>query len=233
MRRRRAISMPCSASAWATRGRNFAGHVAMHHQRLGRVAHAQPLALGIHRDPLGHLQVGRAVDIHVAIAGEMLDDRHLGFRRHAANQASRRRAEWPRRCTPAAPGNARPLRDRSSRPVARRRRASPASSAACARIAAIARFECAASLPPRRITALPLLTQMRRGVGRHVRPRLVDEKHHAQRHAHLADLQAVGADRRFDDLADRLRQRRHFFQPHGHRLDHLRRQPQPVDLRRR
>ena len=58
----------------------------MHQQRLGRVAHAQPLALGVDGDRLGHVEIGGAVDVDVAVAGEVLDDRHLGFGRDAANQ---------------------------------------------------------------------------------------------------------------------------------------------------
>ena len=46
----------------------------------------------------------------------------------------------------------------------------------------------------------------RRRVGRDVRPRFVDEEHHAQRHADLEHFQAVGPNRRFDHFADRLGQ---------------------------
>jgi hypothetical protein len=58
----------------------------MHEQRF-RVAHAHSLAFGVDRDPLGHFQIGRAIDVHVAIAGEVFDNRHFGFGGHASDVA--------------------------------------------------------------------------------------------------------------------------------------------------
>ena len=42
------------------------------------------------------------------------------------------------------------------------------------------------------------------GVDRDVWPRFVDEQDHAERHADLVDLQAVGPDRAAANLADRI-----------------------------
>ena len=53
------------------------------------------------------------------------------------------------------------------------------------------------------------------GVDRHVRPRLVDEEDHAERHADLEHLQPVRADAALAHLADRVGQRGHLPQPVG------------------
>ena len=63
------------------------------------------------------------------------------------------------------------------------------------------RVAVAASLPPRR-HGVAALDANACGVGGHVRPRLVDEEDHPQRHADLLHLQAVGPDRRGDHLAE-------------------------------
>ena len=57
------------------------------------------------------------------------------------------------------------------------------------------------------------------GVGGDVRPRLVDEPDHAERHPHSGDLEAVGLAPRLDDGAHRIRQSRDLPEPLGHPLD--------------
>ena len=79
--------MPRSIRALPIARQQRVGRVGMDQQRLGRVAHAHPLALGVDHQPLGHLGVGRAVEVDVAIAGVVLDDRHAGLFAHAADQA--------------------------------------------------------------------------------------------------------------------------------------------------
>jgi hypothetical protein len=61
------------------------------------------------------------------------------------------------------------------------------------------------------------LEAQRRDVDGDVGPALVDRQHHAQRHAHLADLQPVGPAPAVDDLGDRVRLRRHLPHTVGHR----------------
>ncbi len=73
------------------------------------------------------------------------------------------------------------------------------------------------------------LHAQRGGVGRHVRPRLVDEENHPQRHAHLQHLQPVRTNRRRHHLADRVRQLGHLVHRLGDPVDPLRRQSQPID----
>ena len=66
-------------------------------------------------------------------------------------------------------------------------------------------------------------------VGGHVRARLVDDAHHAQRHAHAPHLDAGGAEAQVRDLAHRVRQLRDLAQALGHFLDHLGGELEAVD----
>src|SRR5262245_44009121 len=58
----------------------------MHNERLGRVANSHSLALAVKYDFAGHVEVGGGVDVYVAIASEMLDNRHLGLFGDATNK---------------------------------------------------------------------------------------------------------------------------------------------------
>ena len=144
---------------------------------------------------LGHVEVGRRVDVHVAVAGEMLDDRHLGLGGDAANQplaAARNRQV-------DVLGHRQKLADR--RAIGRAHQLHGIGRQADFvgrlgqqlddRLAGVHRFLAAAQ-----DHGVARLDANRRRVGRHVRPRFVDEKHDAQRHADLVDPQAVGPDRR-------------------------------------
>ena len=71
----------------------------------------------------------------------------------------------------------------------------------------------------------------RGGVDRHVRPRFVNDADHAERHAHLADLDAGRAELEAADLADRIGQRRHLPQAFDHRVQRLVGERQAVDER--
>jgi hypothetical protein len=57
------------------------------------------------------------------------------------------------------------------------------------------------------------------GIARHVRPVLVDDRHDAQRHPDLSDLEAVGPHPSVEQLADRVGQRGDLAQPVGHAGD--------------
>ena len=69
----------------------------------------------------------------------------------------------------------------------------------------------------------------RRGVRRDVGPRFVDDADHAQRHAHLADLDAGRPALQIRDVTDRVRQGRDLFQPLRHGLDPAGRERQAID----
>ena len=140
-------------------GQEDRGDRAMDEQRLGRVADARALDLGVDDDLDRHVEVAAGIDVDVAVALVVLQDRHLRLGDDAADQALAaardgqvdelgqaqqladgravdRRDELDRLLGQAAAGPAR-------RPGSRCR----------------ARLVWIASLPPRRITALPLLTQ--------------------------------------------------------------------------
>ena len=54
------------------------GDVGVDEQRLGRVAGAGPLRLGVEDDPQRVVEVGARVDVDVAVARRRVDDRYLG-----------------------------------------------------------------------------------------------------------------------------------------------------------
>ena len=58
----------------------------MHQQAFGGVADPRTLALRVDENPHSHWQVGGCVDIDVADAVVVLDDRHLGFGHDALDQ---------------------------------------------------------------------------------------------------------------------------------------------------
>ena len=68
-----------------------------------------------------------------------------------------------------------------------------------------------------------------RRVGGHVRPRFVDDAHHAERHAHACHLDAGGSAVAIRDRADRIGERRHRLDALGHLLDQRRVEREPVD----
>ena len=82
----------------------------------------------------------------------------------------------------------------------------PVSAAASARIFGDRGVGVGGLLPAAKDHGVAALDANGRRVGRHVRPRLVDEEDHPQRHADLLHFQPVGPDRGGDHLADRLRQ---------------------------
>ena len=77
----RARSSPTSSTP-SRRGRDHGqeglGHGLVHDQRLGRVADARPLGLGVDEDVDGHVQVGGGVDVDVAVAVAVDHVRHGG-----------------------------------------------------------------------------------------------------------------------------------------------------------
>ena len=58
----------------------------MHEQRLGGVADAHPLALGVDGDRFGHVEVGGLVDVDVAVAREVLENGHSRLGADASDQ---------------------------------------------------------------------------------------------------------------------------------------------------
>ena len=67
------------------------------------------------------------------------------------------------------------------------------------------------------------------GVDGHVRPRLIDDADHTQRHAHLANLDTRRQVTHIANLANRVRQGSNLAQSFDHRVDHRRGQRQTVN----
>ena len=70
-----------------------------------------------------------------------------------------------------------------------------------------------------------------RGIGRDIRARLVDDADDAERHAHAADLEAIGADRRVVARRNGVRQGRRLAQALRHRGDAALVEQQAVEVR--
>ena len=73
------------------------------------------------------------------------------------------------------------------------------------------------------------LQAQRRGVDRHVRPRLVDDRDDADRHPPVLHLDAAFERPPLEQLADGILERDHRLDADGHRLDPLGVEPEPVD----
>ena len=80
-------------------------------------------------------------------------------------------------------------------------------------------FECAAVRRAAQHDRVAGLQAQRGGVDRDVRPRLVDDRDDAERHAHLAHVEPVGQPVAVDHLADRVGQRRDRARAVGDRRD--------------
>ena len=215
--RRRAASTPASRERPQRPRQERLGDVGVHEQRLGRVAHPGPLKLGVEDDRPGGLEVGARVDVHVAVARGGVDHGHRGhaLQRRLQPLAAARddqvddaRSGWPARRAPRA---RRPPRATSAPS------GSPASAAACGgdrRQHGVGVRGRARAAQHDRVARLQA---QRGGVDRHVRARLVDDRHDAERHPHLAHVEPVGQPRAVDHLADRVGQRRDLAHARGHR----------------
>ena len=58
----------------------------MHQHRLGRIAHADALSLGVQQDAHGHVDIGIFVDVYVAVAHARLNDRNSGVLHNVADE---------------------------------------------------------------------------------------------------------------------------------------------------
>ncbi|ABA49903.1 hypothetical protein BURPS1710b_3448 [Burkholderia pseudomallei 1710b] len=200
-------------------------------QRLHRVAGAVAMRLRVVADGERLRHARAIVDIHVADAVEVLDHRHARLVDQPLDQA----LAAARHDHVDVFGHRDQLADR--RPIGRAddlhrvlrqpRRRQPFADQLRERGVRFERLRAAAQ--DRRVAGL----QAQRGrVDRHVRPRFVDDPDHAERHAHLADLDSARAIFEIAHLADRVRQRRDLAQPFDHRLQRLVRQRQAIDERR-
>ena len=205
--------------------------VGVHEQRLGGVADARLLDLGVDDDRLGVVEIGGRVDVDVAVARRGVDHRdgRDGLQRGLQALAAARedevddavlRRQLGELLAPAAgdeadravghAGGARGLgRDRGQHGVGVRRRRRAAQHDGVAGLQA-----------------------QRGGVDRDVRPRLVDDRDDAERHAQHAHVEAVGQPLALDDLADRIGQRGDRARAGGDRGDAAGIERQAVEQRR-
>ncbi len=209
-------------------GEEVGGDRAVHQQRLDRVAHSRALHLGVADDVDGHLEVGRLVDVHVAVAVPVDDIGHGGVLEDRADQ---------RRPAP---------RDEA---VDRTAQAHELDRRLVARVGhELDRVDGQALLghrfpqhtgdhqvraqgtrrPPQERGVSRLEAEARR-VARHVGPVLVDDGDDAERHADATDAQSVRSGPPVEHLADRVGQIGDLPQSVGH-LRHLALgQRQPVE----
>ena len=150
--------------------------------------------LALSDDPARHVEFRVAIHIDVAVAFEMADHRHPRLGLHARHQAlAAARHQHVDELPACRRASRRPRRDRRSAPVEWRRPAMPPPCRPCDQ-AGVDRGAGApavgATAQNRRVAGLQA---QRAGIGGHVRPALVDDADHAQRHAHAADAQAVRA----------------------------------------
>ena len=201
-------STPDSRSSPSARGRNSAATSACTSSVSIALQTDGPLHLRVDRDRDGVVEVRRGVHEHVADARRRVHHRHrrvllervlqpLSPARDDEVDHPVLRGELAQLVAVAAADD----RDRAlghARPLAAALAATWASTA----------FECAAVDDPRSTIALPGLQAQRRAVDGHVRPRLVDHRHHAERHAHAPHVEPVLEPVALDRLAHRVRQRR-------------------------
>ena len=106
---------------------------------------------------------------------------------------------------------------------------SPAPAIASRSTPTIAVLLASALAEPRSSAALPDFRQMPAASAVTFGPRLVDDPDHAERHPHLAQLQAVGQGPAPHHLADGVGQPGHVAQPLGHAGDPVLVEAEPVD----
>ena len=177
---------------------------AVDQQRLGRAADAGAPHLGVDGEPHRHVEVGRAVDVEMADAFEMREHRHARLLLHPRDQAlAAARHDHVEIAGKAlqhlADGGAVGGRHQLDRIFRQSRFDEPFDEAGMDGRRGIERIRAAAQ--DHRIAGLEA---ERAGVGRHVRPALVDDADDAERRAHALDLQPVRPVPFGDHLADRI-----------------------------
>ena len=190
----------------------------MHQQRLHRIAWTVALRLGVVRDAHGHVDVGVLVDEDVANAVEVLDHRDLRLACDPFDQAfataRHDHVDVLFIRDEEADGSAIDRGDHLDRGF---RQAGCGQAFAHAGGNGLVAVQCLR--PAAQDAGVAGLEAQRRGVGGHVRPRFVDDADDAERHAHLADLNAGRPVPQLADLADGVAQRRDLFEAFRHRCD--------------
>ncbi len=209
-----------------SRGR---GRVEQH--GLGSTTDTGAAELGVEHDLARHVHVGRSVHVDVAIALQVTDHRHARLLLDACDEvlASARHDDVDvvgHALEHVADGLAVLRRDQLD---ARQRQARRTQAFLEAGVDGPAR--CRALRAAAKDHRIGGLEAQRPGVRRHVRPALVDDADHAERHADPLDAQPVRPLPLGQDAPDGIRQGRDLLQARRHRLQAARVEAQPVEQR--
>ena len=210
------------------RRQHFARDAARDEQRFHRVACAEALRFRVVRDAHGLVEVRLVVDVDVAHAVQVLDHRDARLALQALDQAfaaaRHDHVDVILHGDQLADGGAVGGLDHLHRGFGQARRLEAFVHARGDRLVGVDRFGAAAQdRGVARLQAQP------RGVGGDVRARFVNDADHAERHAHLAHLDARRPVAQFDDLADRIGKLRDLPQAVGHGRDALVREREAID----
>ena len=199
----------------------------IHQQGFHGAADAITVSLGVERDALGFRQIGVGTDVNVADAVQMLDHRHAGVTADALDQATAATGHDDvdvfRHGDQRANGGTVSGFDHlhhGGRQIGFGQTALDAGGNGT-----IGMNRLGAATQDGRVAGLQAQAG---GIDGHVRPGFVDDPDHAQRHAHLADLNARRAKAHVADRADRVRQSRYLTQTDDHAVDAFRGQRQTL-----
>jgi hypothetical protein len=198
----------------------------VHEQRLGRVADARALGLGVEHDLQRGVEVGGGVDVDVAVARGRVDHRHL-----------RDGAQRLLQALPAARD------DQVDDALLRGQLGELVAAAGHQRDRAVGKLRrhdrgehgvrVGGGGGPAKHDRVAGLQAQRGGVDGDVRARLIDDRDHAERHAHLAHVEPVREPEAVDHLPDGIGQGGDRAHGAGDRADPRGVERQPVHQRGR
>ena len=196
-----------------------AGPATIEQHRFGRAAHAGPPQLCVQHDLARHRRIGIAIDVDVAVALQMSDDRHARFLLHALDQTAPAARhddvdEVHHAREHVAHRGAVGRRHDLDRGLGQAGGAQSGDQACVNGAARVRAFRAAAQ--NHRVAGFQA---QRACIGGDVRTALVNDTDYAERHAHALDAQAVGTRPGCDDDADRIGQRRDVFDAACHGRD--------------
>ncbi|MNM34576.1 hypothetical protein D3C81_452310 [compost metagenome] len=196
-------------------------------QRFHRAADAITVSLGVERDALGFGQIGMLAHINVADTVQMLDYRNASVTADTLDQATAAARHddidilrhGDQRADGGTVGGFDHLHH-GSRQIGLSQAALDADGNGTVGMNGFG-----AATQDGRVAGLQAQAG---GIDGHVRPGLVDNPDHAQRHAHLADLNARRAEAHVADRTDRVRQCSYLTQTDDHAVDARRGQRQTL-----
>ena len=214
--------------------RKMGGHAApVHQQRFRRAAHAGAPQLGVQHDVLRHLQVRLPVHIHVADALEMSDHRHARLLLHALDQipaAARHDHVDVVRHLGEHVAHRRAIDGRHPLDAPGRQ---AGDAQALLQTGVDGRIGIRALRTAAQDHAVARLQAQTAGIGRDVRPALVDDADHAERHPHALYAHAIGTRPLGEHRTDGVRQIDDLVEAPRHPFHATVVELEPVEQRRR